>query len=100
MWCSTPSPLANDPLQTAQRKVDQVASEMRLTIDAAVARGNQLDELDGKSIELERQSKLYLNQATTLKRKMRCQSYTTCLILVLILAVALIIVLAVSGAFN
>jgi len=89
-----------DKLKEAQRKVDEVAGVMRDNIEKAIDRGDKLDQLDDKSVQLEESASKFHKRTKDVSWMFRCRSYRNLAILVLLIIVVLVVILAAAGVFN
>lgn len=87
-------------LQEVQQKVDEVKIQMGENMEKLMARGEQLDNLEQKSAELEKNSKAFAKGAKGMKHKMCWNHYKFFFISLFVLIVIIVIILAAAGVFR
>ena len=89
---TTPTPIKEDKLKTVQEKTAEVALIVRKNVEDALARGDKLDEIEEKSVELEKHSKKFQLNASSLQRQMACKKYKMTILIAVILLVIIAII--------
>ena len=95
-----PKETPRDKLLEVQEQADTVKNTLRINIEKVTLRGEELEKLDDKTIELERSAAQFNRNAKKLKMKMWCQNHKFLFIFLLIFVIVLFILLAAGGAFN
>jgi t-SNARE complex subunit (syntaxin) len=76
-----------------QNKVNNVKGQMRYNINAAVSRGENLDELESRATNISYESGQFEKTARRVKRKEQCKHLKLWIILISIIAVIAVVVL-------
>jgi hypothetical protein len=89
-----------DKLLKVQRQADDVTNVMRQNIEKTMARGEQLDELDDKSLRLEESAQRFQKNANKVHWMFKCRSWRNMAIIIVLLAVVIVLILWAAGAFK
>eukprot|EP00808_Paulinella_micropora_P029490 g54035.t1 len=84
----------------AQAKVDAVTEVARQNIEAAISRGERLDEMEAKADELSERATDFKRQSVAVKRRARCGLWKINCVIFTALLVILLVVLGSFGVFN
>jgi len=89
-----------DKLNKVQQQAEDVTNIMRQNIEKTMQRGQQLDELDDKSLRLEESASRFQKNANKVHWLYRCRNYRNLAIIFFLLAVVIILILWAAGAFK
>jgi len=89
-----------DKLSQVQRQADDVTNVMRQNIEKTMQRGDQLDELDDKSVRLEESAQRFQKSAVKVNRMFCLRSWRNMAIIVVLCIVVLVLILWAAGAFK
>jgi len=89
-----------DKLNRVQRQADEVTQVMRQNIEKTMQRGEQLDELDDKSLRLEESASRFQQNANKVHWMFRCRSWRNMAIIFVLVAVVIVLILWAAGAFK
>jgi hypothetical protein len=87
-------------LKEVQTKVEEVKIQMGDNMQKLLVRGEELENLEVKSLELEKNANIFKRGAVALKRKMCCQHYKYVFLSILIVLIVIVIILALAGVFS
>ncbi|AYV80658.1 MAG: vesicle-associated membrane protein 7B [Harvfovirus sp.] len=91
---STPAKASEAKLKSVQLKIDDVKVAVQENVALTLKRGEHIDDVEGKSIILEEESRKFKKQSEELARKMWWRNFRLkAMITGLILAVLIIIIL-------
>lgn len=91
---------SNDKLVQVQQQANAVIDIMKINIDKTIERGENLEMLEKKTIDLERNANQFRGGAEKLHRQQRWIYYRNRIFIFLLIIVVIVIILAISGAFN
>lgn len=93
-----PSP--NDKLQRIQQQTDVILDLMKDNVNKTLARGEDLEILEQKTIDLEKKSTEFHGGAKKIHSQQKCAYYRNRILIFLLIVVILVVILAVFGVFN
>ena len=89
-----------DKLGRTQQQADAVTHQMRQNVQLLIERGDKLDDIDAKAVEMERQAGNFKQGAQKLKCQYIRENAKKAAILTIIAAVLIILLIWVSGGFK
>eukprot|EP01059_Diplonema_ambulator_P002457 TRINITY_DN12093_c0_g1_i1.p1 TRINITY_DN12093_c0_g1~~TRINITY_DN12093_c0_g1_i1.p1 ORF type:complete len:220 (+),score=87.35 TRINITY_DN12093_c0_g1_i1:82-741(+) len=90
----------NDQIKTIQNQMDEVKDIMSKNIEAVIDRGEKIENLVQKSIELDTEAGQFRKGSKSLKNKMRWRNIRLILIIVFVVLILLLIILMIACKPN
>jgi len=87
--------MSQDKLIEVKKQTDAVITIMKENIDKTIRRGEDLERLEARAIELDTNARIFQQQSKALKRKMCWQHYRYYILSVLLVTLTIVILLLV-----